>query len=80
MTDAGLRRLDQVFNSKPAFEFISPEGHVGYPNDLLELEADRAQQLIGALRAYECEAVNLQGAGASPVPDGAKDSPNGHRG
>ena len=80
MTDARLRLLDRVFSSTPAFEFISPEGHVGYPGDLLELEADRAQQLIGALRAYECEAINLQGAGASPVPDAAKDSPNGQRG
>ena len=55
MTAEELDLLVLAFEVEPAFEFLSPEGSVGYPPELLELDVDDVRQMIAVSENYARE-------------------------
>jgi hypothetical protein len=55
VTPQELDRLAQAFEIEPAFEFLSPEGSVGYPQDLHDLNVSDVRQMIAESEKYADE-------------------------
>lgn len=55
MTPQELDQLVVAFEAEPAFEFLSPEGTVGYPPELLDLDVQDIQQMIARSEDYARE-------------------------
>ena len=65
MTPQELDQLAQAFEIEPTFEFLSPEGSVGYPQDLHELDINDVRQMIAESERYADEVKAL--ATANPA-------------
>lgn len=52
MTPQEIQALCRVFGDEPAFEFLSPEGTVGYPEELFDLDVRDIQQMIARSEDY----------------------------
>lgn len=51
------------------FDFPSPEGHVGVPEDLVGIAPDKAARLLELLEEYEEQVRQFVGADDPPVPE-----------
>jgi hypothetical protein len=67
MTPQEIQDLCRVFSDEPAFEFLSPEGTVGYPEELLNLDVRDIQQMIARSEDYAREVKALADLPAEPV-------------
>jgi len=59
VTRQELDQLAQAFEIEPAFEFLSPEGSVGYPQDILELNVTDIRKMIAESKKYADEVKAL---------------------